>query len=460
MIPPIVKTFLGLGRGNAEDPEQQRAQARHRRIAITAGTSLLAKMTSIATMLISVPLTLHYLGGERYGIWATISSFSLMLAFADLGIGNGLLTAISRSSGENDVPAMRGYVSSAAFVLSVIGLAIGLAGLAAMPFVDWAGVFNVHGDAARLEVLPAMRVFLICFALSLPLTLIQRVQLALQRGFLSNLWQCLASMVTLFTVVAAAWSLAPLPWLVAAFLVPPLVVGLLNSLYFFGWQMPSIAPAIRCVSRPRIAEVLKTGGLFFVLQITLSVAFFSDSFLISRVLGPVHVTEYSIADRLFSLVSQLISFAMLPLWPALGEALARKDRAWAWRALVRGSVAAFAVASAASLTLLLAAPFLIRHWVGSHIEVPFALLLGFALWRIIEATAGAPAMYLNALQVVRFQVVCALLMAASAITLKLLLIGRFGIVILPWMTICSYLICSGLPIFIYLRRRRPSNITH
>lgn len=449
-----MKRFLGFGDRETDSPEVLRARARHRRIFLTAGTSALAKATSVATMLISLPLTLHYLGAERYGIWATISSFSLMLAFADLGVGNGVLTAVARSSGENNELKIKQYISSAYIVLTAIASAVILVGVLIFPLIDWARVFNVRGTEAQGEAGAAMWVFIICFGISLPVTLIQRVQLGLQRGFLSNLWQCGASGLTLATVMFAAHVAAPLPWLVAAFLLPPLLVGTANALIFFGYQMPSIAPAASCVSRSLMAEVVRVGGMFFALQIAMATAFFSDSFLISRTLGAAEVTEYSIADRLFSPISQLISLVVLPLWPALSEALARKDWSWAWRTLVICTMGAFAVSLLISLILLLGAPFIIQHWIGEGFHVPFALLAGFAAWRVIEAVAGTPSMYLNALQAVRFQVICAMLMAACALTLKLLLIHRVGVVALPWATVASYIIFSGLPTMIYLRGHR------
>jgi O-antigen/teichoic acid export membrane protein len=79
-----------------------RASERHRRIALTGLVSVAAKAVSIITMLIVVPLTLNYLGAERYGLWMTISSVIAMMVFADFGIGNGLMNAITESYGKND----------------------------------------------------------------------------------------------------------------------------------------------------------------------------------------------------------------------------------------------------------------------------------------------------------------------------------------------------------------------
>lgn len=64
---------------------------------------------------ISVPLTLRYLGTERYGLWMTISSVIAVLGFSDLGLNNGLLNGISQANGTNDRELARRYVSSAFF---------------------------------------------------------------------------------------------------------------------------------------------------------------------------------------------------------------------------------------------------------------------------------------------------------------------------------------------------------
>ena len=77
-----------------------RSHERHRRVAWTALTSAMAQAMSLVTLLITAPLSLDYLGVERYGLLITITSFAALLNFADLGIGNGLINAVScRRSG-------------------------------------------------------------------------------------------------------------------------------------------------------------------------------------------------------------------------------------------------------------------------------------------------------------------------------------------------------------------------
>ena len=76
-----------------------RARERHRHIAWTTVTAATAKAVTALTMLISVPLTLGYLGPERFGMWMAISAVIAMLGFADFGLSNGLLNAVAHASG-------------------------------------------------------------------------------------------------------------------------------------------------------------------------------------------------------------------------------------------------------------------------------------------------------------------------------------------------------------------------
>ena len=107
-------------------------------------------MTILGALLI-VPFALDYLGPERYGVWLTISSFVGLLAFSDLGLGNGLLTAISKSQGRNDEPATKSYVASGFLMLSGAAVALAAAFMIVWSTVDWARVFNLTSEPDALE---------------------------------------------------------------------------------------------------------------------------------------------------------------------------------------------------------------------------------------------------------------------------------------------------------------------
>lgn len=71
-----------LPRDHASLDDHKRGAERIRRAVLTSGVAMLARVVQIGTLLVTVRLTLKYLGNERFGLWMTISSVLAMAAFA------------------------------------------------------------------------------------------------------------------------------------------------------------------------------------------------------------------------------------------------------------------------------------------------------------------------------------------------------------------------------------------
>src|SRR3972149_2077877 len=88
------------------------------------------------------------IGVEGYGLWATIASTTALLAFADLGLGNGLLNITSAAHGQDDRRVAHHAVSSAWVLLWGVAATITVAFALLYQIVDWGQVFNVTGSLA------------------------------------------------------------------------------------------------------------------------------------------------------------------------------------------------------------------------------------------------------------------------------------------------------------------------
>ncbi|WP_197284675.1 lipopolysaccharide biosynthesis protein [Piscinibacter sakaiensis] len=406
----------------------------------------------MATLLVSVPLTLNYLGPERYGLWMALSSLAALLAFADLGIGNGVLTLVAKAHGEGDIAALRRVISSAGVALCGIAALLLLALALLHPWVPWARLFNVRSAQAVAEAGPAFAVFGASLALAIPLTVVQRVQLGLQRGFLANLWQIGGNLLGLAGVLLAIRLEAGLPWLVAGFTGLPLLAALANTLWFFGRVRPDLAPRPAALSRPVLSVLARTGFLFFVLQAVAALTYASDPMVIAQLLGAGAVAPFAVTERLFGVITMLLGLALTPLWPAYGEALARGDADWVRRTLRRSLLLAGGGAAVLSLGLVVFGPWILRTWTGSELGVGRGLLIAFAVWKVLEAIGLALAMFLNAAHLVRFQVGVALVTATAAIAGKLLLTPLLGPAGVLWASAGAFAVCCLLPFAWRLRR--------
>jgi O-antigen/teichoic acid export membrane protein len=430
--------------------QEGRSKERYRRAALTTFASAGAMGASILITLLSVRLTVRYLGTERYGLWMTITSFLAMLSFADLGLGNGLLNAISEAHGRNDRDAARKSVSSAFFMLFGVAVLILLACVIAYPFVPWPRVFNVSSRLAVREAGPAMLVFASCFVLNLPLGVVQRVQMGYQKGFASSLWQVAGNLMGLGGLVLAIYLKKGLPWLVLAMSGGPVVAAIFNWIAEFGWSSPRLLPKWSFFDHTIARKVLVLGMQFFLLQLAGALAFASDNIVVAQVLGSAAVTQYAVPMRLFAVLGSVVALFFAPLWPAYGEAVARGDIDWTKRTLVRSLWLTLLICGLMATVLVIFGKTIIHYWVGSEIQPSFLLLLGMGVWALLSGLGTTLATFLNGANLIRFEIACALPMALSAVIAKTILARTIGLPGIIWGLVIAYVVTTVLPFSLYI----------
>ena len=432
-----------------------RSRERYRRAGLSGVTGIAARGIQIVTSLVTVPLTLHYLGAERYGMWMAMSSLVAMLGFADLGIGNGLLNAISDAHGREDRGDAARYVSSAFFSLIGISLVALVTFGIVYAFVPWAKVFNVTTPLAVAESGPAVAVLMLGFVLGMPLGVISRVRAGYQEAFIDSVWIAAGNLLGLALVLLSVAAHVGLPWLVLAMSAGPLMATALNGAELFWRRSPWLRPRWSGASRAAAYAVLGTGVYFFVLQIAGAVAFQSDSLVIAQVVGPAAVAQYAIPMKLFMLAPTVIGFLLAPLWPAYAEAVSRGDTTWAVVAFRRSVRMALLAGTATSIVLLLVGKPLIRLWVGSSIQPSTGLLVAAGVWAVLTCISAAYAVFLNGVGVLRLQVVLAVLMMIANLALSIAFTIRIGVSGVIWGSVVAQAAFVLLPLTVYLARSFP-----
>jgi len=212
-------------------------------------------------------------------------------------------------------------------------------------------------------------------------------------------------------------------------------------------------PRFRDVDLRTARPLLKTGSFFLVLQLTGLAAYSLDNVVIAQIMGAGAVQEYAIPTKLFVLAPTLLSFVLLPLWPAYRESLARGDGAWVRRTLRRSITLAALINIPSSLFLIVAGPFLLRVWTPSlHLHPTTLLLVGLGTWTIMNTLNGPLAMLFNGANVVGFQAVCSTLMAIANVAISIYLVQRIGVSGAVYGSVISQVLFILLPELWYARR--------
>jgi O-antigen/teichoic acid export membrane protein len=432
-------------------PAGTRSQERYRRAAVTFVASIVTKGVALIVLLVSVPLGLRYLGGERFGLWMTALSAVGLLGFANLGFDKGLLNALAAADGNDDRAAAGRLVSTAFILLGCVFTALLLLFALLYPLLPWARLLNaapgVVGDAG-----PVMAALTVCTLLTLLASLVDTVQAAYQEGFLNGLWDGVGKLLALAALIAAIGAGAGLPWLALWVAAAPLLASAANAALLFGKRRRWLMPQLALLRAGAARQLFSAGGLFFLGQIALTLAYYADNLIVAQLAGSEAVASYAVVARLFDLPGMLLLLVGGALWPPLAEAIARGDVAWAERGLKRLMVASLALALISAVPLMLLGPAVLRWWVGGAVAAPPGLFIAFGLFWLVSALTQPIAVFVSAAGALAFQLGAAALLAAGSLALKLVLAREIGIEGVAWGRVGAEVAFLLIPYALFLPR--------
>jgi O-antigen/teichoic acid export membrane protein len=441
-VPLKLKQFASLCRLRPFDTSTEggRSKERLRRAGLTTITSMLSRGIGLLTSLVSVPLTFRYLGTERYGIWMVLISIIAAMGFADLGIGNGLMNAISEAYGKDDRKLAREYVTSALGLMLCIAAVLAVFGIVAYPFLPWMRLFNVKSSTAAADGAKAFLILYASFVVNIPLGVISRAQSGLQKGYAAQMINAFGSVLSLAAMLFIIWLHGTLAWLVSASVVAGITTTLLNGWILFR-DHPWLIPTWQAFQRSSANRIFKLGLMFFVLQCVVTISFTSDNIVIAQVLGVAAVAAYAVPQKLFSLVPMVVSMGIGPLWPAYGEASARGDLPWVRKVFLNSLWLTLVITIPLCTLLVLAGPWLLKVAAGKSLDTSMSLLIVLASWAVINSVSFVISMLLNGTGTVKLHAVSAVFASVVNLGLSIVLTHRLGV-----MGVCLGSIISQLAI--------------
>ena len=440
----VARVVLGVvgGEGGAEV-----SRSRWRRALITTLTTFGARGLSILTGLVSVPLTLRYLGAERYGAWMTISSAVVLLVFADFGLGSGVVNAVSQTDGADDRQHAAEVVSSAFFMLSGVAVVVTTLFSTLSTVVPWHAVFNVTSPAARLELQPTIAVVVACFVVSLPLGVVQRVQIGYQEGYRNNLWEMCGSILGLGGMLVAIYCKAGLPWLVLSITGAKPFALFWNFINQFYRVRPWLRPQWGLVNWSTCRKLMRVGMIFCGLTVASILGTGTDNLVVAHVCSSAAVAEYDVVYKLSSL-TLFIQYFTVPLWPAFSEAQTRGDAIWLRSAFRRTTGIAALLATAMCLTLLLLGRDIVGLWVGPAMVPSFFFLAGFCCFRFVTGLSEAAVSLLNTAPLLHAYLLIGSVAGIVALCSKIIAANYAGVEGVIWATAATYGVLFSIPAII------------
>jgi O-antigen/teichoic acid export membrane protein len=433
---------------------------RWRGVARGAAGALAGRAVAALVTFVSVPLTIAYLGPERYGAWIAITSLLAWTSLADLGLANGFANALTRDAGQDRLDLVRTHIAN--FLVFFAGLAavFAPAALLAVPRVDWSALLSLTSPAARAQIAPAISAALFIACLQLPLGLTPKILATYREGQLASAWSAAAgigALMALLVLTHLKMLIPPsLPVLVIAVSGTAWLVSAASMVWLLTSHRPDLRPRRNHLNRAAIPPLLRSGGQFFLIQLLSLIVFETDTLVAGHYLGAASIPAYSLAYAVFAYTSLPQTLAFPYLWTAYTEAIARRDIAWVRAAFRVTYAAGLAFTTAATLTLVfIAAPF-IHWWTGGAVTPEKNLTLWLAGWSLIHAATNPHACLLAAAGRLKAQTAYSAAAACCNIPLSIYLVPLWGLPGVIAGTVISYAVLIFAPIqldsFLLLRR--------
>lgn len=390
----------------------------------------LIKILSILINFLLVPMGIKYIGEESYGIWLTLSSVIVWLAFFDIGFSNGLRNKYGEAKALGNKNIAKEYISTTFFSISFIFSLVWIVAVVANIFIDW-GIFFDGSFSAETENFSNLFLLIVSyFCLLSVFKFLGTLLFADQRPFIVAFIDVIGQLLSLLLI----WGLmqfetGTLLKLGLVFCLTPLIVWGIANIYFFRSTKyyKDILPSLKYFKISRVKNLMGLGSKFFVIQVAGLIQYQTANFLIAFYFTVTDVTYFNLVYKYFSVITMLFSLFLTPLWSAVTDAYTKKEYAWIKWSVNRFLRMAMGL-SVICIVLLFLGDFVFNIWVGENIarNISWLLMIWCCIYTIVSLYSAIYVNILNGMGILNIQFFLSLISPVLYLGVVYILIDRFG----------------------------------
>lgn len=396
--------------------------------------SFLLRLISIATSLLVVPMTIHYINSERYGIWLTLSSIITWIYYFDFGFGQGFRNRFAEAIAKNDLILARRYVSTAYTIMLIFSCVLFFILTSVNHFLDWGNLLNVD-CSLNTELQIVFQILIVLFCINIVAEIFSRMLRGLQFSAVVDGITTLGNVLALGSIsILTITTSGSLELLALAFAGVPCVLLLLISLIMFQSKwLRKFAPSINYIDFSLTKNIFGVGGKFFAIMMCMLLIFQCTNLIISRELGPESVTLYNVTYKLFGIAEMVVMIILTPIWSAYTDAYTRKDFAWMKNCsskLERMGLLCLPLL----IVMVMVSPFIFDVWLGDSVSTSLGVSAALAFFIFCKIMGNIYMYQINGTGKVLLQLCVYVVMALVTIPLMILcsrMWGLTGIVVMP-----------------------------
>jgi len=416
-------------------------------------SSISGKLVNILVTIVSLPLIYNCIGKERYGMMLTITSISTLITFADLGLGFGLQSKIPILV--KNLNGLHKLISSAFYFLVVSSLLIATFIFIVSVVVDWPTALHLKSSKAIEEVDISIWVFAMCIIIVIPLSIVQKLQLGLQKGYITNFWVTMGNIMGLVLLYVAYLNKASTPVIILCIYGSNAFFILLNFLYQFFIKDPFFLPRTNLVEFKLIKGILNESFYFFIVQMLSLVLFTSNNLFLIHSYGPDQVTEYNVVYKLVVLFLLPLDASAPYITPAINEAVSNNDYTWVKKSIRKLLILSLILAISTGSIAYFFGNSIINIWLGDGLVIDKNVLLSISIFMLLYANLGCALSYVMlSSKLIKSKTLFYTVAVIISLIVKFFWVKSFGVSGVFWSTTAPMFILYIVPCIVLLKIKK------
>ncbi len=344
-------------------------------------TSFLSKGGTVLLQLIALPAALRVMGRAEFGIFGTVSTALATVHLLEIGIGPALAHGISKAGATDDHDLRRRLASTAFFLVAAIGVLAGLLLSGVLLTVPITSLFGEKYAGTEAAMRPALWLGLGLFLGLYLLNLTDRLREGLLEVASTNTWGAAGNVLAAIAVgIGVLW--IPEVWYLVLAVHGSVVLAKLGNTVSLWRRHVDLRPRLKSLDRSLARLLVSDGAAFATCALLVGfVEYNVCTWLVGHRSGPDVVALYMIFVQVSVMQLGFVMMLSTPTWPAVAEALAREDVAWARHASKRLYLLGMGFAACAAVGWVTLGPWVLHLWLGDEFTgLPRTLMAAFAFY--------------------------------------------------------------------------------
>lgn len=338
------------------------ATRRDRSIRAAILTSFLSKGGTALLQLVSIPVAVRVLGRAEFGLYTSVNLVLSTVLLFQIGIGPALAHGLA-NAGEHTATRRR-LASTATGLALLLALAATVLLAIILLTVPYSTLLGDQYAGKEAALRPALWLGTAMLGLILLLNLTDRLREGCLETHTNNIWGAIGNVCSATAVGFGVLKFPQVWFLVLAIYGSQIIAKAANTLTL--WKRhPDLRPHFRAWHGPTARHLFSDGMAFSVYSLLTGLVEFNlAGWFAGRAGGPNLASLYGVFVNVSVLQLGFVMMVSTPTWPAIAEAVARGDLAWAHAAAKRLLLFALAFGLAAAVGWTLLGPWILPLWLG------------------------------------------------------------------------------------------------